>query len=231
MTLERERRPFGAGRKLKRKSTSTAELQYPKTEYDNAPLSLYWYARSAAGMPLLQFLAYYQVLEFYFPIYSQSEAQRKLKSILKEPTFRGDRDADIAKLLGTIQVSRSGAFGDERSQLRATLVECIDLAALRDFLEADDERKDFYLNKTKALPYHKISLANPSADIRNDVADRVYDIRCKIVHTKSDAKDGSVELLLPFSKEAEQLFFDIELVQYLAQRVLISGSTQLHLNV
>lgn len=225
ITLERERRRFNRGRKPKKKTNLTAELQYPKTEFDNAPLSLYWYGRSATGMPLLQFLAFYQVIEFYFPIYSQSEAQRKLKSILKDPTFRGDRDTDIAKLLGAIHISRSGAFGDEKSQLRATLMECVDLDTLRYFLEGDVERKDFFLTKAKVLPYHRIPLANPSADLRNDVADRVYDIRCKIVHTKTESGDGSVELLLPFSQEAEQLSFDIELVQFLAQRVLVAGST------
>ncbi len=224
IALERERRRFGIGRRPKKRVNPTMELQYPKTQFDSAPLSLYWYGRSAAGMPLLQFLAYYQVIEFYFPIYSQSEAQRKLKAILKDPTFRGDRDTDIARLLAAIHISRSGAFGDERSQLRATLTECSDSAALRQYLEEDPERKDFFINKAKALPYHRIPLANPSIDLRNDVADRIYDIRCKIVHTKSDARDGDVELLLPFSPEAEQLSIDIELVQYLAQLVLVAGS-------
>ena len=144
---------------------------------------------------------------------------------MKDPTFRGDRDTDIARLLAAIHVSRSGAFGDERSQLRATLIECSDSEALRQFLEEDGERKDFFLTKTKSLPYHKIPLANPSVDLRNDVADRIYDIRCKIVHTKTDSRDGDVELLLPFSPEAEQLSIDIELVQYLAQQVLVAGST------
>jgi hypothetical protein len=224
LTLERERRRFANGRRRKKKMNLATELQYPKTQFDNAPLSLYWYARSAAGMPLLQFLAFYQVIEFYFPIYSQSEAQRKLKAILKDPTFRGDRDTDIARLLAAIHVSRSGAFGDERSQLRATLMECVDPDSLRDYLEEDSDRKDFFLTKSKSLPYHKIPLANPSSDLRNDVADRVYDIRCKIVHTKTDSRDGSVELLLPFTQESEQLSFDIELVQYLAQLVLVAGS-------
>jgi hypothetical protein len=32
-------------------------LQFPQYEYDQAPMKLYWYARSATGMPLLQFLA------------------------------------------------------------------------------------------------------------------------------------------------------------------------------
>jgi hypothetical protein len=224
MGLEKERRRLGSWRRPKKRSSQVKELQYPKTQFDDAPLSLYLYGRSATGMPLLQFLAFYQVLEFYFPIYSQSEAQRKLKGILKDPTFRGDRDTDIARLLAAIHVNRSGTFGDERSQLRATLAECSDSVALRQFIEADVERKDFF-NNSKPLPYHKIPLSNPSIDLRNDVADRIYDIRCKIVHTKTESKDGGVELLLPFSQEAEQLSFDIELVQYLAQMVLIAGST------
>lgn len=225
MGLEKERRRLGGWRRPKKRSSQVKELQYPKTQFDNAPLSLYFYGRSATGMPLLQFLAFYQVLEFYFPIYSQSEAQRKLKGILKDPTFRGDRDTDIARLLAAIHVNRSGTFGDERSQLRATLTECSDSFALRHFIEDDAERKEFFYNKSKSLPYHKIRLANPSIDLRNDVADRIYDIRCKIVHTKTESKDGEVELLLPFSQEAEQLSYDIELVQYLAQIVLIAGST------
>lgn len=225
LTLERERRRFIRNRRARQPPNFAREVQYPKTQFDNAPLSLYWYGRSAAGMPLLQFLAFYQVIEFYFPIYSQSEAQRRLKVILKDPTFRGDKDTDIARLLSAIHVSRSGSFGDERSQLRSTLSECVDPEALRQFFETDEERKEFFLAKPKGSPYQKIPLANPTLDLRNDVAERVYDIRCKIVHTKTDSRDGNVELLLPFTPEAEQLSFDIELVQYLAQVVLVASST------
>lgn len=205
------------------------DLQFPVSEFDSAPLSLYWYGRSADEMPLLQFLAYYQVVEFYFPVYSQSEAQRKLKVILKNPTFRGDRDADIARLLAAIHVSRSGAFGDERSQLRATMLECIDAESIREFIENDTTLKEFYLTGSKSLPFHKIPIANESLDLRGDIAERIYDIRCRIVHTKSDGRDAAGELLLPFSKEAELLGPDIRLVRYVAQQVLIAGSRAYHL--
>jgi hypothetical protein len=142
LTLERERRrpPL----RKKRTAGAVEDLQYPRVQYDSAPLSLYWYGRSAEGMPLLQYLAFYQAIEFYFPVYSRSEAQRKLKVILKDPTFRSDRDADIARLLSAIHVSRTGAFGDERSQLRATLMECCDSEELRSFLEAEQGRKEFF---------------------------------------------------------------------------------------
>jgi hypothetical protein len=227
LALAREPRLPLARRSKNRGNNLAGDLQYPRTEFDDAPSSLYWYGRSASGMPLLQFLAFYQVLEFYFPIYSKAEARRKLKSVLKDPTFRGDRDADISKLLSSIYISRSGAYGDERSQLRATLLECIDAEALRSFLESDSDRKDFFLAKGKSSPYQRLSLGNPTADLRTEVSDRLYEIRCRIVHTKSDAPADGPELLLPFSQEAEQLFFDIELIRYLAQRVLITASLPL----
>ncbi|MBK6899060.1 MAG: hypothetical protein IPH09_07270 [bacterium] len=70
-------------------------------------------------MPLLQFLAFYQVVEFYFPVYAEAEAQRRLRAILKNPTFRGDREADIGRLLTAIQVSRTGNMGSEKTAARS----------------------------------------------------------------------------------------------------------------
>lgn len=220
-TLRRKRTP--RRRQNQNKTFVELDLKFPVAEFDQAPLSLYWYGRSASGMPLLQYLAFYQVIEFYFPIYSQSEAHRKLKSILRNPSFRGDRESDISKLLNAIHVSRSGAFGDERSQLRATLDECVDAEELRLFFSSDTERSNFFSTKSK-LGFHKLNLVNVESELRADVSRRIYDIRCKIVHTKSDARDADVELLLPFSREAEQLHLDIELIQFIAQQVLIAGS-------
>lgn len=203
---------------------SLDELQFPTQEYDDAPMSLFWYARSAHGMPLLQFLAYYQVIEFYFPTYYQAEARRKIRRILKDPTFRADRDADIGRVLSSLTSGRS-TIGNECSMMRATMQECVNPDELRGFLTKSEAQREFFSSKTKGLASKKILIADTKADLRNDVADRVYEIRCKIVHTKSDSRD--VELLLPFSKEADQLYPYIELVQYIAQQVLITASTPL----
>ena len=179
-------------------------------------------------MPLLQYLAYYQTIEFYFPSYAEAEARREIRMILKDPTFRPDRDADMGRLLSSMRIT-PGFYGDERTQLRATLNACLSAEELRSFLEADDARKKFFSSKVKGLTDHKITLNNPGADLRNDVADRIYDIRCKIVHTKGLAAEGKVELLLPFSKEAELLYSDIDLLQYVARQVLIAASSALSL--
>ena len=174
----------------------------------------------------MAFLDYYQVIEFYFPTYFQAEAKRTIRRILKSPVFRADRDADIGRVLSALS-SKGGSIGDERSMLRATLQECVEPGDLRTFLSSNKRKQEFFSSKTKRLTSNKLPLANLTADLRNDVADRLYDIRCKIVHTKNDTREGDVELLLPFSREAEQLYYDIDLIRYLASQVLITASSTL----
>lgn len=220
------RRRRGARRPFAQRSLRNVSLEFPRSEYDREPISLYWYARSASNMPLLQFLAYYQTIEYYFGTYSQAEARRKVRNVLKNPIFRPDRDADITKILAAAKANGSG-YGDERSQLRATLAECIEPSALRQWFNEVPERAEFFSKKVEGLTEHRISIRNPTADLREEVAERIYDIRCKIVHTKATGRDGEVDLLLPFSKEAELLYNDIDLMQFCAREVLVSASTSM----
>jgi hypothetical protein len=204
------------------------ELEFRRNEYDGAPMALYWYARGAAGMPLLQYLAYYQAVEYYFPTYAQADARRRIRGVIRNPVFRVDRDADIGRILALMRGAGSG-FGDERSQLRATILECLDPTSLREFLTEDEERGEFFSKKAEGLTDKKLPVRNIDADLRNDVADRIYDIRCKIVHTKGGPGDGEVELLLPFSPQAELLPHDIDLIKYVAREVLVAASSPLRL--
>jgi len=225
LSLVRDRRSLRRHRK--RRSKVEIDLDFPRVEFDQEPISLYWYARSATGMPLLQFLAFYQVIEYYYPTYSQAETRKRIRAILKDPTFRYDRDADIGRLLATLSGGGRG-LGDERSQLRATLNACLDPVELKEFFSEDPEREAFFSSKQKGLTDCKISFSPKDQDLRDQIAELIYDIRCKIVHTKRDNSD-QVELLLPFSKEAELLFQDIELMQYVARKVLIAASVPLSL--
>jgi len=52
-----------------------------------------------------------------------------------------------------------------------------------------------------------------------------YDVTDSVQIT--GGRDEEVELLLPFSKEAEQLYFDIELIRYVSSQILIAASSQL----
>jgi len=221
LSLQRARVPYRSVRR-KGELSSPGEIQFPRSEYDSEPMSLYWYARSATGMPLLQYLAYYQILEFYFPVYAQRETHHRVKNILRSPSFDPHSDADIGRILSVFQQSH-GSFGNERSQLKSTIQSCVNEQELFAFVLEDDERKEF-LSKEKVLQAHRLPISNKEADIRAEVASRIYDIRCKIVHTKNEDAVDDMALLLPFSKEAEALHSDIDLIRYVAREVLIANS-------
>lgn len=220
--ISRKRSPRPA-RPRKRLNLKDA-LTFPSVEYENGPMSLYWYGRSAAGVPLLQFLAFYQVIEYFYPVFSEAEARRQLQIILKNPLFRVDSTDDLTKIINAIQINRDGAIGNERSQLKATMSACVQREDLIQFVQADTEREKILAEKRKDITDAKLTVGSKDADVVGEAAERIYDIRCRIVHTKSDARDEGKGVLLPFSDDAENLQADIELVQFVAQRVLIAAS-------
>ncbi|GAB2870242.1 hypothetical protein GCM10027074_42310 [Streptomyces deserti] len=217
------RRRFMAGRT---RGQSAPALRTPKAQYDEKPMSLYWYGRSSARLPLLEYLAYYQVLEFYFPAYSRRDALDRLRQELRDPRFEPDDDAQLARILAL--ASRSGkGFGTEREQLKATLRACVPEDTLKEFIEGNEDLHEQVKDKKAIRDVACVNLADKNSDLISQVANRVYDIRCRIVHTKEEGGEASKELLMPFSKEADQLSWDIELVKYLAQKLLVAGATKM----
>jgi hypothetical protein len=221
--LRRERRR-SLGRRRRKAEATVEQLEYPRYIYDREPMSLYWYGRGATGMPLLQFLAYYQVMEFYFPVYAQEEVRRRLRNILKDPGFSAHAERDIGRLVDVLSSAGGrSVWGDERSQLRATLRACVDAGAIRDLISSDDYDGHFE-KKIKGLTNTTLRVAAEDDDLVSRTAERVYEIRCKIVHTKEDGGLEDVGLLLPFSAEAERLEPDIELAELVSRRVLAAAA-------
>lgn len=213
----------------KAKIDYSSDLSFPVYEYDKESMSLYWYAKSAFDLPLLQFLAYYQILEFYFPIFSLNDAHQKIKNILKDPRFNPNKDADVTKILSAIQINKTQkGFGTEIEQLKATLKSCIDNGELKLFIEDVDDRKDFFTTKiSSGLSKKKISISSIDADLVSEISERIYEIRCRIVHTK--ASEGNYELLLPSSPELKYLGYDIAVLELIATKLLISTSRDMRI--
>ncbi|MFE0435222.1 hypothetical protein ACFW2K_09700 [Streptomyces nigra] len=200
----------------------------PQNQYPDKPLSLYWYGRSSSGIPLLEYLAYYQVLEYFFPSFSHRETLEKLRNELLDPRFRPDDDSNLVRIINLASGTGKG-FGSEREQLRSTIGGCVTDGHVRDFIESSEVLADHFSGKQKIKDVTLVNLEDTKNDLLTAVANRVYDIRCRIVHAKEDGGKSSVDLLLPFSKEAEALGPDIELIKFLAQKVLIAGATRLGL--
>lgn len=219
----RRRRPF---RIRDTNAESPANILFPAFEYDKAPISLYWYARSARGMPLLQFLAYYQVVEYYFPNFAKLEAIRSARKILKQPNFRVDRESDITKLVAAI--SGSGRVGiSERDQIKITVKEVLSMDDVEQFFDENEEIKKVVGKKQPSITDKTINIDRKNHDHRPDIAELLYDIRCRIVHTKNGFESPQSEMILPFSSAEENLWANTELMQFVAQNALVRSSSVL----
>ena len=196
----------------------------PRYQYDVDPLNLYWYATSAYEMPLLQFLAYYQVLEFYFPIYSRKEVQAQVANIVKDPRFNPDHHLDINKVISAVLSQMGRGYGDERAQMRTTIKGCVQDREARELMERDTI-KEHFKDAYKKLSPVKVSIENRDLDLREQLAERLYDIRCRIVHTKSDETEK--ERILPFTEEETLLTFEVDIIEFIARKALIAGSKKL----
>lgn len=208
----------------RKRLSSELDKTFPTYEYDTEPMSLYWYARSAFDMPLLQFLSFYQILEFYFPVFSQKDAHQQIKNIIKDPRFNPNKDTEITRLLTTISQNKSQlGFGTELEQLKSTIANCITSEELKKLIESDENMLSFFKDKkSKSLASKNLSLTNGGTDLVNECAERIYEIRCRVVHTK--ASDKNYELLLPSSPELKHLVFDITILESIAKKVLVSTS-------
>jgi hypothetical protein len=213
----------------RRKPAKADELMFPVSEYDPQAMALYWYGRGAAGMPLLRFLAFYQVLEFYFPIYADQEVRRRVKGVVKDPSFKPHNELHISKIMKAMDGGGRRGFGDEKSQLRATIRGCANPDDLRDFLNARDGRAEYFEERKKrdSPASTVIRSAMNDEDLIDAAAGRIYEIRCRVVHTKDSGGDRGQ--LLPFSVEAEGMDHDIELLETLARGALVAGSRELTL--
>lgn len=208
---------------LKVKESTKVKLLDIKYEYDNESMVLYLDGKNFNQSPLNQFLSYYQCLEFYFPIYSNLYIKDRVQKLLKDPLFDPTIDSNITKILSIIRSNKNSEVWDERKQLETVIRSCLDQDHIKEFVSSNREIKEFYEKGSwKKISNKCINFNSKNIDIIHEVSERIYDIRCRIVHKKS-SEDREV-LILPYSQEIRFLRCDIKIIEYLARKVLIDNS-------
>ncbi len=199
---------------------------FPRNQYASQALELYQYGRAAAGLPLLEYLANYQSIEYFFPYFAREQAVHLVRAQLLHPGFDATDDVALSRLINA--AAPAGRTGmTERDQLRATVRASVNEADLDEFfVELADYVNHFSSKKQPIKAVGQITLSGNRPDLRDQVADRIYAIRCRIVHAKQDGGVRDQEVLLPASAEADSLQPDIELVRFIAQRALVARAAR-----
>jgi hypothetical protein len=200
---------------------STVPL-FPSRAYDEKAASLYLYATSLEQAPVLEYLAFYQVLEFFMPRYAWSRSVRKLSDMLADPCFNRDDEAALGRVAETLgRISRS--VNKERAQLTATVETCVEPAVLKQYFDTHPLGAAALARADRIIDVRPLDTGGTAMPLVEQVADRIYSLRCRIVHGK-DGGNGQGEPLRPFGRESKLLGPDLALIRFVAQRTLITSS-------
>lgn len=194
------------------------KIRYPQVRIQSEVADLFNFAGHAYDNPPLAFLSYYQTLEYFIPAAVRQGIFKLIRRELRDPTFDRDRDSSILRIVSAAERSSRLAEAD---QLRALVREYVRRDRLEEFFKVD--WGVYFAKRGPISGVETINPSNPSKDLGDQVADRVYQIRNRIVHAKDDPRYEDARVMLPRSQEAAALGPDIELVRLLAMEAIVAA--------
>ncbi|MBF9127984.1 hypothetical protein I0C86_03075 [Plantactinospora sp. S1510] len=200
-------------------------VDVPSRAYEAEALAFYWYARAMPRAPFVQFLAFYQVLEYHFTRYAHNLGVQEVATLLTRPGVDLQSMAFHSRVFDAIaNVARSQR--SELAQLRATIEATATAAGLKQRILSDPALKAHLHEKalTGAAPVRVNANSRPTSVVEA-VAQRVYNLRCMVVHSKEGS--NAQVLLLPQTPQFLDIERDLPLMRYLARAALTASSSPL----
>lgn len=209
----------------------SGEVFAPKLIYKQALIEQYHMAASSDD-PLIQFIGYYHILEYFFEEVYKKELIRLVREEIIRPEFSVNNDSELAKIIDKIgNKSSSYTFANEREALKLTLMEFIVIDKIIDKLTYyTNEYVDYYRDNTVSFSGgSKVDLMSDDKKIFEKLANRIYETRTSIIHSKSNelkSENKKRFIYSPF-KDSEALSKEIPLIKALAEEVIINSAESL----
>lgn len=195
-------------------------------DYDPIAASYYYHAKRSESVPIAAYLGYYQVIEYFFRRYTLKSAIAFLQSKMKDPNFTLWNDTQAANLVSALS-DELRENQRELAQLRTVLSVCVDADELKQYLQSKPTLLHHLRQKDRLPGVTPIAHSLPGQQLLAQIAERIYRLRCQIVHSKGDNQKGESILLLPDSDAATYVRQDVELIRYLARTVVWASADRL----
>ncbi len=209
------------------KRNSIEKIEPPRRKY--IPSLVHHYQMGiATDNPMLQFISFYQILEYFFEKIYEEELFNKMRNKITDPGFSYKNDSDLNALIkivkSKIQTRGEVITYNENYALCLTLKKYItDLDELKEKLKKYDDKTllDYYQNNP--VPFSKGNTINWNNQDTNvtlqNVTDRIYKTRNSIIHSKESDKPRYVSF-----KDEKSLSKEIPLVKSIAEEVIIRSA-------
>ncbi|WFE23297.1 hypothetical protein O7621_08340 [Solwaraspora sp. WMMD937] len=221
-TLRLHEPPKGRRRRLPKPQDYNKVPRYPP-QYVDPRASSFFVGAADAPTPLSAYLSYYQSIEYFLPYSDERTTIDRLRREIFSPGF------DLADNKSLLQLARAAGRQAGKSE-RESFQNLLNFALSSDKAEAvfssvQDRFKDHFGRRGPISGVGEIHIQGKQAPLVSQIAARIYDLRCRIVHSKVDGGSTGTDPLFPTDPQVDQLQPDIELVQLVATEVITAFAT------
>lgn len=206
-------RPFQFGERV-----DGFEFPLPKVNFNSDTIRFYQRGMSTDD-PVIQFLSFYQVLEYYFVSISDEQLYNKLSQRINDLKFSTSPKNLDRLIQDTLTHKRET---DETEMLKNVLIRFTDEDEIMEFIKAYEEYlgENLYTKKRHIFGESVETRLNPGHVIGN-LAKRIKIIRNALVHS-SDRYERQQRYIPTYGSE-KMIRKEIPLLRFLAERI-ITGS-------
>lgn len=195
--------------------TPVATSIIPRANYDENVVSYYKVAK-ASPFPSQSFLAYYNVLEYFFLRVSELVLHDRLTAVLNAPSFRANKSG-IDKVISSVR--SQDARSDETEMLRNVLERFVAEPDLIEFISALEAGVGERIYTKKRVVFgEQLQVSLVEGHALSNAAKLLKHIRNAIVH--SSDKYTREECHIPLSGSEDLIEEFIPLVRFLAERII-----------
>lgn len=195
-------------------------LPLPNATY-NSDIVRFYQLGVSSDIPVLQFLAFYQVLEYFFIAISDEQLYAKLASRINDFKFRANPNNLDRIIQDVLEHNRST---DETEMLKSVLTKYVDEAELISFIQTyEDYLNDRHYTKKRDRFGVEIEVKLTPGHVMGNIAKIIKTVRNALVHS-SDRHDRNIRHV-PFSKSAEIVEREVPLVKFLAEKVITATAS------
>ena len=198
------------------------KMDFPRIICNSDVLRFYQRGMSTDD-PVLRFLSFYQVLEYYFLEVSDELLYDKLARRLKDPKFTiSTKDLDGI----IVEVTKHKGETDETEMLKVVLNKYLDDEILINFIEAYESHfSEKIYTKKQNIFGTDLEVKLQSGHISGNLAKRIKTVRNALVHA-SDRYERS-ERYIPNRENEAIVKREVPLLKFLAEKVMIASSEPL----
>lgn len=197
------------------------KFDLPKVFY-NKDLIRYYILGKSSAFNTHEFLAFYQILEYFFIQVSDENLYEKLSYEIKDPSFK-PKDHYLAKLVRIMKGHSRKT--NETEMLKNVLKKFTDYEDLKKFIEDyEEEIGEYIYTKINKIFGEEMVVNLEEGHIYGNIAKIIKIIRNALVHSSDIYGYERQERYIPFSESEEIVEKHIPLIKFLAEKVLFATS-------